>query len=837
MKSLLCFMTTSKLFKYFKKRYKFKEIKLLNSFVSLKGKIRTIKSHIKFLKSCLQYRILPTYLNHRLNNSKVKLSLKIERAFISDELQHEYEHLDDLRRIYRCRWKEIRGILSFCDLLRLSLYISKIDQRLSEPERKRHDRKISFLVQKRYGKSMSNGDKHIINLSQHVLTEDEKFVIGHGLKYCVPPKSLDQCEILSEFEMLFSQLHMKFTPNDPDSIPSLKSKLAAYAYTYSEADLRNLSCNFHKEHFRAIKSLRTNERIVITRPDKGTAVCILDREDYVSKMNAILSDQSKFSKLGPAETCDKTASHEKRFCKDLNKIVKDGRLPKCVADEIKPVGSQRPRLYGLPKIHKEGSPLRPVLSAIGSPQYPVAKYLAKVLKPVVDLYSTNCISDSFAFANLINESNFTTSSVLCSYDIKSLFTNVPLSETIDICIKALYEDQGITPPPFDCDVFKFLIEFATTNIEFSFNNVMFRQDDGVGMGNPLGSCLANIFVGFYEKSLFNTYSVPQGYRRYVDDTFAIFDNLADSKIFLDRLNSLHPSLVFTCELEKDNALPFLDVLVKKESGQFVTSVYRKPTFTGQYQRWDSFCAEKTKRNLVSLLVHRAVKICSPCMLAQELENVRKLLQENGYPILVVNSIMKRKLASFETLPMYGPQKCPVYLRLPWIGQQSIEVSKLVKSAINSTYNAVMLRSVFTSKQILPCSQKDVLPSLQSSNIIYKFECAHCESVYVGKTTRRLQDRIAEHVPSFIRMKKYDQYSSTDHQTTFKSSIAAHLVQREECGRAYSTNCFSIMKRTRSTFHLGVMEAVCINKKKPILCRQKQFVFATKLFPNFLKPPK
>ena len=114
--------------------------------------------------------------------------------------------MEHLRRIYQCRWKEIRGILSFCDLLRLSLYVAQIDQRLSDSERKKHDRKISFLVEKRYGKSMSNGDKYIINLSKHVLSDDERFVFGHGLKYSVPPRSLGRCEILSEFEMLFNQL-------------------------------------------------------------------------------------------------------------------------------------------------------------------------------------------------------------------------------------------------------------------------------------------------------------------------------------------------------------------------------------------------------------------------------------------------------------------------------------------------------------------------------------------------------------------------------------------------------------------------------------------------------
>ena len=82
------------------------------------------------------------------------------------------------------------------------------------------------------------------------------------------------------------------------------------------------------------------------------------------------------------------------------------------------------------------------------------------------------------------------------------------------------------------------------------------------------------------------------------------------------------------------------------------------------------------------------------MLMQEIDNVRHLLHENGYPALVVNAVIKRKLASFETLPIYGPKKCPVYLRLPWIGQQSNDVSKLVNSAINSTFNSVVLRPVF-----------------------------------------------------------------------------------------------------------------------------------------------
>ena len=195
---------------------------------------------------------------------------------------------------------------------------------------------------------------------------------------------------------------------------------------------------------------------------------------------------------------------------------------------------------------------------------------------------------------------------MCSYDIKSLFTNIPLQETIEICVKSLYDDADIKTPPFSRSVFKKLLEFSMCNLQFSFNDVMYQQDNGCGMGNLLSSILSNIYVGFHEEKIFSKKEVysPTIYYRYVDDTFATFETLADSKTFLDRLNSLHPALQFTCELEKDNKLPFLDVLVKKENGHLITTVYRKPTFTGQYQRWDSSCAEKMKRTLISLLVHR-----------------------------------------------------------------------------------------------------------------------------------------------------------------------------------------------------------------------------------------
>ena len=99
------------------------------------------------------------------------------------------------------------------------------------------------------------------------------------------------------------------------------------------------------------------------------------------------------------------------------------------------------------------------------------------------------------------------------------------------------------------------MQLATSSVEFSFNNNMYQQIDGVAMGSPLGPALANIFVGHQEQKLFNVVNRPLAYFRYVDDTFALFNNEDDCYAFLSHLNSLHPSLRFTHEKESITPSP------------------------------------------------------------------------------------------------------------------------------------------------------------------------------------------------------------------------------------------------------------------------------------------
>ena len=186
----------------------------------------------------------------------------------------------------------------------------------------------------------------------------------------------------------------------------------------------------------------------------------------------------------------------------------------------------------------------------------LGKWLVDLLQPVLERFSSHCVSDSFTFAKTMQNLDIDPNAFMCSSDVSSLFTNVPLDETIKICAEALY-DQSESQPVIPKDVFVELIKSATSSVEFSFNNTMYKQTDGVAMESPLVPALAHIFVGYYEEKLFSQTQKPPTYFRYVDDTFAIFDHEAEADEFLIKLNCLHPSLRFTLKKRKKNVYGFL----------------------------------------------------------------------------------------------------------------------------------------------------------------------------------------------------------------------------------------------------------------------------------------
>ena len=122
---------------------------------------------------------------------------------------------------------------------------------------------------------------------------------------------------------------------------------------------------------------------------------------------------------------------------------------------------------------------------------------------------------------------------------------------------------GLDCPPFPENTFNELMLIATREVEFSFNNQMYKQLDGVAIRSPLGPALANIFVGFHDGKLFDNTTKLGFYFRYANDTFVRFGSEVESDNFHQKLNSMHPALKFTVKKEQNNSLNYLDASVEK----------------------------------------------------------------------------------------------------------------------------------------------------------------------------------------------------------------------------------------------------------------------------------
>ena len=205
---------------------------------------------------------------------------------------------------------------------------------------------------------------------------------------------------------------------------------------------------------------------------------------------------------------------------------------------------------------------------------------------------------------------------------------------------------------------------------------------------------------FEEKWVLNNNASPSIWFRYVDDTFTLFDSKNTATQFLHYLNNCHANIKFTVEFEDNSTMPFLDILIKRHDRTFSTSIYRKKTFTGLYTKWDSFTPRKYKVNLIRTLTFRCFRICSsPSHLRSCLNELRKLLLQNGYPTGVINyninDVLNRQQNRAKNPTTTVPKK-EIILVLPYLGEQSKIVTKQLKTCVNKFYGCINLRVIFQS---------------------------------------------------------------------------------------------------------------------------------------------
>jgi hypothetical protein len=717
-------------------------------------KSQKCKCDLEFLRLCIIYRLTPSFVQINLWKKRIKSTHEYS-AFQHFCLKQEYDnrHKDHIK--YE---KEINKLLEYLKL-KMSYHDFQLFQKFLHERSKKEKEKFINAHQKKLIK-LNLGPvgqvyeefktKLVHNMSSYNLSPEEERLLCRGWNFCIENKITNFIEFKTDIELNAFKLQRDCHPN---TFATFCQKLN----NYSEIMMRSLKKkkirNISDDEFNAIKSLKNNNNIVICRADKGNAVVVLDKTDYINKMNIILEQkQFKYTKRSIL------AEKEKILNKYISKLHKEKVIDKEIYWRIHSTCSSYATMYGQPKIHKINIPTRPIISSIGSYNHNLSKYLYEIIKNNRPSQSFSYIRDSFQFVKKIIEIEDSSNQLMISFDVDNLYTNVPVHEAIEITLDMLFKRSNPPNIPFTRPQLKNLLEMSVTDIPFRFLDKLYIQVDGVAMGSPLGPILADLFMSNLELKL-NRFSTnkPLIWIRYVDDIFCIFKNHQKIEDFLMRINKWHPNIKFTKEEERDNKLAFLDVLISRNSSnnKYDTTIYRKPTNTNLYLLYESNQCREYKLSLIRTLVIRILLICSTDELKnEEVKLMRNTLVLNGYPQHLIKrgireaEIITKKIKSQQQQTPKLQQKKKVYFLLSYYGYESTmlahRIKRICKNLLPLLEINVCFRKTFTINSVFLPLQKGSDALKKKKKLVYKIPCLNCDKCYIGETNREKETRMKEH---------------------------------------------------------------------------------------------
>lgn len=683
-------------------------------------------SRLAFLKRCRDTNILPNCVKlkyHKKEKSVNRILRKAGFSLLRYEISEVRRILHDLDSKLRDVERAVAEIVSQEDwdtVDRITRRKAERVYRLSTENlikkfRNLQSNTISSEMMARSSVGVTEGEvsydgrsQAVINLLPDPVDTPTRSLLSKGLNFAIPPKRIPVEEIICAVELAVKDMpHTRAEEIRQDVAVTLrKSKLPRY--------------NLSREEREALRKLKMDETRLVLPADKGNATVIMTTELYNEKISQMLEEGPYKVIRNPTKKINALVSGLIKAIPDLDDYSKKALLN---SDPIPP------RLYGLPKIHKEGVPLRPIVCSINSATYKVSKYIAKRLGEHVGKTSS-FIKDSKHFVGLVKSLRLTEGDMLVSFDVESLFTKVPIPETSAI-IKDILDPKWAE-----------IAEVCLRSTYFLFNGKFYEQTEGAAMGSPLSPVAANLYMESYERRALDTAQLkPSIWYRYVDDVWAVWPHGAETLTsFLDHLNGVHPNIKFTMEVEKDGSLPFLDVMTtRKPDGTLGHAVYRKPTHTNRYLNAGSYHHPAQKYGVLNTLVNRAINISDDDSWGKEKHVLTKVLRQNGFTKTQINRAFSKQLGRSNSNQRRDlrieEEERRVYL--PYLPGTTDKIGRILKA-----HNIKPVFKPGRKVRELLRPLKDKLPL--STPGVYKIPCS-CGAVYVGETKRTVSTRMKEHM--------------------------------------------------------------------------------------------
>ena len=405
-----------------------------------------------------------------------------------------------------------------------------------------------------------------------------------------------------------------------------------------------------------------------------------------------------------------------------------------------------------------------------------------------------------------------------SFDVKSLFTNVPLEKTIKVIMNRIYTEKKISTT-LKQRTLKKLIKDTCSKTAFMLDGIIYEQTDGVSMGASLGPVLANIIMTEMERCVVDEL-IDSGkikfYCRYVDDTLLLLKP-EDVDEVLRKFNSFHKNLEFTVDKFHDCVPHFLDLEMHPDG----LSIYRKETHTAQFVHYDSFIKWNHKVAWIRSLTSRATRLCSANKLKDELANIKKFASYNGFPRWIANKLIKES-TSPQRRPKDDEDTHDIYMFLPYTGKEAETVILRCKKRLFRLFRndlKIKFKVHLQSKKLsFLTSNKDRTPLLSSSKVVYHYECPGCMKSYIGKTESTLFNRTKEHGWSD---KKSAIFKHFDQCSAWKEIVDLFEIDGEEIDpMQFQINSVrentKIIRKSDNWLKLAFLESLAIKEHKPEL---------------------
>ncbi|CAF5130122.1 unnamed protein product, partial [Rotaria sp. Silwood1] len=426
------------------------------------------------------------------------------------------------------------------------------------------------------------------------------------------------------------------------SVPTIiKNAAISEISTFIQTWKKPKQYNMNKDEIKLLNEIRAIEDIIIVQADKGGKIVVMDKIDYITKVEEKLNDENIYEQVKN----DPTPKIKEEISKEVTKLLNQNKITLNTKYYLTS-NEDLPKIRGQPKLHNANIPIRIVTCSKNTITSPISQYVFRFIK---ELRSTlkGVVNNTFNFVKEISNLDIDQNDKLASLDIQDLYTNIPVTKAVDITIKKLVELNMSQNSIITKTDIKDLLYLSLKNSYFQFNGKYHKQKKGLPMGNTLSPILVDIYMDHYLTEHLHDVNQNNKIWRYVDDILIITKmNEQELNVYVKKLNDIRGSIHFTHEYEQDDKINFLDTTLIRFNKQNQIKIkirwFRKETASHRLLNYGSCHGKSIKTNIVKNMATRIIQTTGDAEEQKEdLFKLKKMLLNSNYPLHEIEKLIKQ----------------------------------------------------------------------------------------------------------------------------------------------------------------------------------------------------